>query len=176
MTPIELLAKISSRVPPPKRPLLRLSGVLGPKSSWRASVVPRAAPRGRHAHAGGAAAKAVGVVEDTIELLAHAGGAAAKAVGVVDRKEPPAHDGGARTGLGSGVVRGKVARIDWASLLKRVFLEDVLACSCGGRRRILADVQERSAIVTILRHLGLRTEPAPLARARAPADLTFELA
>jgi len=48
LTPVEMLAKIASVVPPPKRPLLRLSGVLGPGSSWRASVVPR---RGlRHAH------------------------------------------------------------------------------------------------------------------------------
>jgi hypothetical protein len=41
MTPVEFIAEIAAVVPPPKRPLLRLSGVLGPGSSWRASVVPR---------------------------------------------------------------------------------------------------------------------------------------
>src|SRR5262249_24496185 len=40
MTPAPLLAKIASVVPPPRQPLLRLSGVLGPSSWWRASVVP----------------------------------------------------------------------------------------------------------------------------------------
>jgi hypothetical protein len=55
-------------------------------------------------------------------------------------------------------------------LLKRVLLEDVLACPCGGRRRILADVQERSAVVAILEHLGLPTEGPPIARARDPDD------
>jgi len=33
-------------------------------------------------------------------------------------------------------------------------LEDVLACPCGGRRRIVSDVQESRAVVAILTHLG----------------------
>jgi hypothetical protein len=66
------------------------------------------------------------------------------------------------------------ATIDWASLLKRVFFEDVLlACPCGGRRRILADVEQPEAIVAILRHLRLPTEAPPIARARDPAELGF---
>jgi len=48
LTPVELIAKIASVVPPPKRPLLRLSGVLGPGSSWRASVVPHPGLRCAH--------------------------------------------------------------------------------------------------------------------------------
>ncbi len=67
-------------------------------------------------------------------------------------------------------MRGQGARIDWASLLKRVFVEDVLACPCGGRRRIVSDVQERSAVVAILEHLGLPAETPPSARARDPDD------
>ena len=132
-------------------------------------MVPRAASSERHAHAGDASTKTIGVVEDKIGLPAHAGDAATKIVGVVeDKMELPA-----RTGLGNGVVRAKTARIDWASLLKRVFLEDVLACPCGGRRRIIADVDERSAVVAILAHLGLPTEPPPIARARDPGDDGF---
>jgi hypothetical protein len=87
-------------------------------------------------------------------------------------KEPPPSLR-TRTGLGSGVVAAQGARIDWASLLKRVFLEDVLACPCGGRRRILADVEQPAAIVAILRHLRLPTEAPPIARARDPAELGF---
>ena len=28
--------------------------------------------------------------------------------------------------------------LDWASLLRRVFLAEVLACACGGTRRVIA--------------------------------------
>jgi hypothetical protein len=61
------------------------------------------------------------------------------------------------------------ARVDWASLLRRVYLEDVLACPCGGRRRIVADVTERAEIAAYLEKLGLPTEAPPLARARSPS-------
>ena len=70
-------------------------------------------------------------------------------------------------------MRPQGVRIDWACLLKRVFFEDVLACPCGGRRRIVSDVQARSAVVAILTHLSLPTEPPPIARARDPAELGF---
>ena len=46
----------------------------------------------------------------------------------------------------------------WAELIKRVFLEDVLACPCGGRRRVLAMVMDRDSIERILRHMGLPWE------------------
>jgi hypothetical protein len=48
------------------------------------------------------------------------------------------------------------------------YLEDVLACPCGGRRRIIADITEPDVIVAILGHLGVPTEPPPIARARGP--------
>jgi hypothetical protein len=184
MTPVELLAKMASLVPPPKFPLLRFAGVLAPGSTWRASVVPGRAPEARHrhgtaeekkdneplAHAGGAA-KAVDVEDKA--LLAHAGGAADKTVAVADKK-PLAHGhGNAHTGLGNGAVPLQGVRIDWASLLKRVFLEDVLACPCGGRRRVIGDVQDPDAVTAILRHLALPTQPPPIARARDPAELGF---
>jgi hypothetical protein len=57
-------------------------------------------------------------------------------------------------------------------LLKRIFLEDVRACPCGGRRRILADVEDREAIVAILRTWGC-PRSRRRARARDPAELTF---
>ncbi|WP_437898908.1 hypothetical protein [Sorangium sp. So ce124] len=45
----------------------------------------------------------------------------------------------------------------------------MLACPCGGRRRILADISERDGIVAILAHLGLPTEAPRIARARSPS-------
>jgi hypothetical protein len=50
-------------------------------------------------------------------------------------------------------------------------LEDVLTCPCGRRRRVVADITERDVIVKILQHVGLPTEPPPIARARSPASV-----
>lgn len=44
-----------------------------------------------------------------------------------------------------------------------------MACPCGGRRAIAADISEREVIVAILAHLKLPTEAPPIARARSPA-------
>ncbi|WP_437912518.1 hypothetical protein WME73_36195 [Sorangium sp. So ce302] len=62
--------------------------------------------------------------------------------------------------------------MDWASLIRRVYLDDVLACPCGGRRRVVADIGQRAqreAIVAIVTHLGIPTEPPLIARARDPS-------
>jgi hypothetical protein len=46
-------------------------------------------------------------------------------------------------------------RLDWASLLKRVFATDVLVCdTCGGAMRILAILPEDDASRSTLEHLG----------------------
>jgi hypothetical protein len=44
MTPLEMMARLAAIIPPPRFPLVRFHGVLGPRSSWRKDVVPR--PRG----------------------------------------------------------------------------------------------------------------------------------
>jgi hypothetical protein len=41
MTPLEMLARLAALIPPPRYPLIRFHGVLGPRSSWRKDVVPR---------------------------------------------------------------------------------------------------------------------------------------
>ena len=73
-----------------------------------------------------------------------------------------------RSSLGTGVVPQPFARIDWASLIQRVFLEDVLRCPCGGRRRIHRSVTEPVAVVAILEHVGLPARAPPVAPARDP--------
>ena len=75
-----------------------------------------------------------------------------------------------RTSLGAGLVTPCYARIDWATLLRRIYLEDALACSCGGRRYVVAEINEPDAIAAILNHLGLDPLPPTLARARDPTD------
>jgi hypothetical protein len=44
MSPLEMMARLAAIIPPPRFPLVRFHGVLGPRSSWRKDVVPR--PRG----------------------------------------------------------------------------------------------------------------------------------
>ena len=53
-------------------------------------------------------------------------------------------------------------------LLRRISWVDVLACPCGGRRAIVADISDSEVVVAILAHLGLPTEAPPIARARSP--------
>jgi hypothetical protein len=87
-----------------------------------------------------------------------------------DETPSPPSPGGPRTSLGAGLVNPCYARIDWATLLRRIYLDDVLSCPCGGRRYVIAEINEREAIVAILKHLGLDPDPPPIARARDPTD------
>jgi hypothetical protein len=73
--------------------------------------------------------------------------------------------------VGSAAGAGEVAGASGVGVRgtgSRVYLVDVLACPCGGRRAIVADLSEREVVVAILAHLELPTEAPPLARARSP--------
>ena len=59
----------------------------------------------------------------------------------------------------------------WADLLQRVFAEDVLACPCGGRRRVLAFITDLDVARDILAALGLPATIPTFAPARAPPNL-----
>ena len=61
----------------------------------------------------------------------------------------------------------------WAQLMRRVFAIDVLACSCGGKLRVLAAIHPPDATVKILDCLGLPSRPPPLAPARITEDFAF---
>jgi hypothetical protein len=64
------------------------------------------------------------------------------------------------------------SRIEWAELLRRIYLVNVLACPCGGRRAIVADISEREVVVAILAHLGAASVCAA-DRAGAESRLRF---
>ena len=53
--------------------------------------------------------------------------------------------------------KGGGRSIDWASLMRRVFLLKVLACACGARRRVIAAIEPGPTAKRILEHLGLPT-------------------
>jgi hypothetical protein len=153
LDPVHFLARIAALVPPPRYPLTRLAGVLAPHSTWRAAVVKYGRDETQAPPAPAPAAKK----------------RRKKKKADVTAAQAPAPSS-ARTSLGAGIVKPVGARIDWASLLRRIYLEDVLACPCGGRRRIIADVDDPSVIEAILTHLGLPTVAPPIARARSPAQ------
>jgi hypothetical protein len=73
--------------------------------------------------------------------------------------------------------RDGTSRIDWASLLRRVFKIDVLRCArCGGRMRVISVIEEPPAIEKILRHLGLPHVPLPTSPARGQQAFAYEAA
>ena len=62
-------------------------------------------------------------------------------------------------------------RLDWAALLRRVFGDEVTQCPrCGDALRVLAVITDPTVTADILDHLGLTTDPVPIAPARAPPD------
>jgi len=70
-----------------------------------------------------------------------------------------------------GLLYAVQPRVDWATLLRRSLSVDVLECpKCHGRLRVVAVITEREPAQRILAHLGLPTEPPPVARARDPTD------
>ena len=71
-------------------------------------------------------------------------------------------------------ARFRPERYSWSELMLRTFLIDVLACPCGGRRRVLSLVCDPAQIYRYLTHLGLPTDPPERAPPRAvPRALPF---
>jgi hypothetical protein len=154
LEPMQLLARVSALIPPPRFALTRFAGLLAPgsrPSMARADVVAYGrdtrTPRPEPATKTKAKKKR-------------------KQRGAANADPPPPH--APRTALGAGLLDPGGARIPWADLLRRIYLEDVLACPCGGRRRVVANIDDPVVVSAILSHLGLPTEAPPLARARGP--------
>jgi Putative transposase len=207
MTPLEFLARLAAIVPPPRYPLLRYAGVLGPRSSWRRDVVPRAPqprPCGRRpGEKERAAAGTKPEAEARPTAASRAQPTAARIVDAVGASFPvKSTDAEARAPLGPAdvVLAGKPSaggqllapnvlsvkhwsrllggmlyaaspRVDWASLLRRSFEVDVLACpGCGGRLRVLGEVTDPAMVRLVLDSLGMPTDAPRVARARDPTE------
>jgi hypothetical protein len=150
MTPLELLARLSALVLPPRYPLVRYHGVLAPRSSWRRDVVPKP-PRAIDASPSCGTAAAPSKPRATL---------ANEACERVNepRARRPTRTARARTGatgptaptptvapvapnilslslslshwnrILGGLLLAASPRIDWATLLRRTFHIDVLEC------------------------------------------------
>jgi hypothetical protein len=213
MTAMELMARLSALIPPPRYPLVRYAGVLGPRSAWRKLIVPR--PRDREQvcerpargaggpAVGSAAASTTGAnVVTRPDAAPTTDGHSGLGARVPSRQapsplagaagHPPPASGSADvvtlaplvTALApntiavrhwdrllGGMLYAATPRIDWARLLRRAMDVDALNCpKCDGRLRVLAIITEREPVRRILSHLGMPTEPPPVARARDPTD------
>jgi hypothetical protein len=142
LEPVELLRRLATLVPPPRAHLVRFHGIFGPASKWRSEIVPAAPVESPLGLRGSAPTPAAPAEPDETAPLA-------------EPSKPPRPD----------------AKIPWAELLQRVFLDDALACPCGGRRRVIAFITERTVVKAILEHLGLPTTDPPLAPARSTSPL-----
>ena len=60
-----------------------------------------------------------------------------------------------KTHCGTPTERETSTRMTYADALKRAFSIDILTCPCGGRRVVLAAVQDPVSLERILRHVGL---------------------
>ena len=62
----------------------------------------------------------------------------------------------------------RTTTLPWAELHRRVFLTDVLACPCGGTRRLVAFVKSPKLAQQALEKLGIAFQPLRVAKAREP--------
>jgi hypothetical protein len=96
----------------------------------------------------------------------------------VVRTPPPVPEPQATLGCAPPRPATRRPRLDWTSLQRRTFEEDVWACPCGGRRKVLAVVTSRRTVEEVLSNLGLlpaRTPPVPLPVATTPPQLALAL-
>jgi hypothetical protein len=71
-------------------------------------------------------------------------------------------------------MSGLARRLDWASLLRRVFGDDVTACPrCGEPVRIVAYLSDLDTTRQILDHLGIPSIAPPVTSARSPPQTNF---
>ncbi|MBI5517248.1 MAG: transposase [Deltaproteobacteria bacterium] len=149
MTPMEFMARLAALVPPPWIPLVRYHGVLAPNSPWRAVVVP--GPRPKTAAHKALAHPHEGNTEEKTQDRGVSGASPAPSAGRHSAR------------------RSTQERLDWATLLHRVWGVDARPCPrCGEAMRFIAVITDRAVIVRILEHLGLPADEPRAARARDP--------
>ena len=152
--PLTLIERLATLIPRPRVNLTTYHGVFAPAASYRDRIVPEPPP----------------------DENANLSSAAQSCPHATTSTDPtPATDPSPPSSLER--LRPQRRRYSWAELMKRIFLTDVLSCPhCGGRRKVLTFLTDPDVIRKILRHLGLATEPPPIAAARPPPELAFEFA
>jgi Putative transposase len=196
MAPLEFLARLAAIVPPPRYPLLRYAGVLAPRSPWRRDVVPGAPqstsspqrppekgcgeePRPKSKSRAeppmensGRPSAATPTRKSTPAALRSADVARdAQVAGPWQMLTPNVLSVKHWSRLLGGALYAGSPRMDWASLLRRSFEVDVLACpTCSGRLRVRGEVTDLAMARLMLDSLEMPSVAPRLARARDPTE------
>src|SRR5664279_2579369 len=124
MSPMQFMARLVALIPPPYHPLLRYFGVFGPHSSWRKSVVPEVAetteldPQHKHAQPSVAPTSKSSCVDSAFKI-------STGATAALDVLAPLSKKLNEAVGTKEKEPRFSAPwRIDWATLLKRVYQAD----------------------------------------------------
>ena len=145
----ELLQRLCALVPRPRGHRVRYHGVLAPAARHRKRVVPCQDVGGSELVTEGATLELVAASEDELDYSFGPG----------------------RASLEKPARRGRVRRMLWAELLRRVFEIDALKCSrCGGRMRVIATIIEAKVVTAILESLGLPSDHPALRPSRGPPE------
>jgi hypothetical protein len=163
-TPLAFVRRLSAIVPPPRFHTVRYFGVFAPTSKVRPLIV-----------RGHAEEKKPPPEERKLEpkrpdqppsmAAARAEGGPLPPRAPLGEERPSAVDW---LSMGPPPFPERPRRLDWPALLLRVFENDVLACRCGGRRKVLAFMPEPTLARSILERLGVPSTAPPIAPARAP--------
>ena len=166
MTPLELLARLAALIPPPRHPLVRFHGAFAPRSPWRRDVVPKPREQSKkpaHEHA---------LKANTPRPSPGSGSSAL--IPQTQRLAPNVLSVRHWDRLHAGALVAATTRIDWATLMRRTFDTDVLACpKCEGRLHIVAIIDDPNVAGAILAELHIPRARSPTP-ARAPTTLYLD--
>ena len=151
------MERLCALVPRPRRHLVTYHGVFAPAAGIRPWAVPKVELPEAAVEAG-----AWGIAAELVDAAVGAvvGGAAPKPAAVLQQTQLAERVRRSLSARAPGVRRkrrtGPRRRYTWASLLRRVFLIEVLVCPrCGGTRRLLAAIQDPESIRKVLGSLWL---------------------
>jgi hypothetical protein len=186
LDPVDFLARLAHLLPPPRSNLVRYHGALAPNAAIRERLLPRLERERDKTPCSCPGAAAAPNAESR-------GG---PALGPTSQPPPPRAGAlpmpGDRTSsllddldvppmlIGPPLAPDDLLPIrqrylDWATLLKRVYKVDILACPrCHGRLTLLAAISDPPVVKKILQHLQLPSEPPHPAPARAPPQTELD--
>jgi hypothetical protein len=146
LKPHDFMVRLAALVPLPRHAIQRYHGVFAPNAKLRGAIVPAgpAPPTSRRR----AMAKAK---------------AAAESLEAVD-VSPAA--------IAHAAERAS-SRLTWSQAWQRAFGGDLLECSCGGRKRVIAVIHAGPVATRILQHVGLPTTADDFVAIRGPPHLLW---
>jgi len=159
LEPMQFLARLTSLIPAPRRPLVRYTGVLSSASKWRPHIV-ASEPRQRPD-----VAKETSEPQRPLEPIDMSRTLTAASIDKTQVPKPSPDSS-------RGWVNATAPYIDWHTLLARVYDIDSLQCPrCGGALRFIAMLTDPEPIAAILESMGLPSTPPMPLRTRDPTLL-----